>query len=160
MSRKKVEIVSLIEPRVLNARIPINPQRLSVNLRFKGGHTVPPDTRKAMDQIRDFIADLAERLGFEIGPYDYLRFDYQLGMTSWRSDLDNPIKRTTDAISEALKFNDSRIVDECIHKEVVGEGNEYIDVTVTTIDQSMVSSPIGFKRPNRGALWVSENEFV
>lgn len=107
-----------------------------------------------MDRIRDEIKKKAEELAFSIGPTDYLSLEITFAFGSWRSDLDNPLKRTLDASSEALKFNDNRVVEIHMYRKTVGAGNQYMAVTFRTIAEEDVPSPIGAKRPSALPIWV------
>ena len=138
---------------VLHIRTEQDPQEFSVNIRFGGGHVVPPGTRKAMDALKTASKARASDQGFTIGATEYVCLDITFAFGSWRSDLDNPLKRVLDALSEALRFNDNRVVEIHLYRRTVGDGNQYIDLVVHKIPESDVPSPIGHKRP-KGNVWV------
>lgn len=156
MARKRRVVGEFVE-QALAIKIPIDPQEFSVNIRFKGFQTIPPVTRKAMERVRDAVSERAERDGFVVGATDYLKLEMNLGFGSWRADLDNPLKRVLDSLSDALAFNDNRVVEIHLYRKTVGVGKQYIDLVLTTIPESEVESPIGSKRPSGLPIWVGDD---
>lgn len=55
-----------------------------------------------------------------------LRLTLYFGFSSSQSDWDNPIKPFQDVLQKKYGFNDNRIFEAHVYKELVKKGDEYI----------------------------------
>lgn len=101
-----------------NKRIEIKP--LSVNEAWQGKRF----KTKKHEKYRD---DLALLLPNDIDvPQDNIGLNIVFGISK-RSDIDNPIKSFLDCLSEYYGFNDSKVVELNVKKDIVKKGKEYIE---------------------------------
>lgn len=56
------------------------------------------------------------------------------GFSSKLSDIDNPTKMVLDVLQKKYKFNDSRIFELSLKKEIVEKGNEFINIEIKEIN--------------------------
>lgn len=56
------------------------------------------------------------------------------GFSSKLSDIDNPTKMVLDVLQKKYKFNDSRIFELTLKKEIVEKGNEFINIEIEEIN--------------------------
>ena len=140
---------------MLTIEVPVNPANISVNIRYLSNSTVPPAVRREMDTIVEYAELAAQEMEWEIGATDYLDIHFIYYFENWRPDLDNPIKRSLDALSEALVFNDNRVVHLCVTRRI-DPVSPRIRVEVVLVPLADVPSPRGMKRKNADPVWVSE----
>ena len=55
------------------------------------------------------------------------------GFSSHGADIDNPVKPILDVMQKKFGFNDNRIYELNIKKEIVKKGNEFIDIDIRNI---------------------------
>ena len=66
-------------------------------------------------------------------PEGYLRIYFEFGFSNKLSDLDNPVKLFIDIMQKKYGFNDSRVYELRIKKEIVKKGMEYVKFTVNEL---------------------------
>lgn len=79
-----------------------------------------------------------QELLLKLKPYDIdetlkLAVYITWGFSSKGSDIDNPTKPFFDILQKKYGFNDSRIYELHIKKEIVKKGSEFIDFEIETI---------------------------
>lgn len=93
----------------LTFEVDVDPKLVSVNLRFRNNSTIHPTVRRNQKRIAEAAKKAAQEQEWVLpsGPLGIVlefTFGDQVG------DGDNPIKRTIDALQDALEFNDSKII--------------------------------------------------
>lgn len=69
-------------------------------------------------------------------PEGNLRLELIFGFSSSGSDIDNGIKNFTDILSKKYGFNDNRIYELNIKKEIVKKGKEFIKFKIENYDNN------------------------
>lgn len=62
-----------------------------------------------------------------------LKVKYEFGVSSKLFDIDNGIKAFTDVLQKKYDFNDRRIMELEVRKEIVSKGEEYIKFEIKEI---------------------------
>lgn len=107
--------------------IKISVKPLSVNQAWKGRRFKTDDYKK----YERVLLLLLPKLDIPEGD---LKLSIKFGFSSKGSDLDNPVKLFQDCLQKKYKFNDSRIYELNIKKEIVKKGQEYIKFKITKIN--------------------------
>jgi Holliday junction resolvase RusA-like endonuclease len=108
-------------------RIKIKP--LSVNDAWRGQRLYKT---KMYSQYERDLPFLLPRLDI---PKDVpLSVSFHWGFSSSASDIDNPLKPTTDIIARTYGFNDKQIHKLSVSKEKVKRGEEFFDFEIAIID--------------------------
>lgn len=106
-------------------RVGIKP--LSVNQCWQGRRFKTPRYKSFEKQVLMMLPnDL-------IIPSGKLKIILKWGFSSKASDWDNPIKPFQDILQKKYDFNDSRVFEAIVKKEVVKKGNEFIEFEITGI---------------------------
>lgn len=63
-----------------------------------------------------------------------LKLDITWGFSSKGSDIDNPTKPFVDTLTKKYGFNDNRIYELNLKKEIVPKGKEFIDFTIASLE--------------------------
>lgn len=100
---------------------------LSVNCAFQGKRFKTPLYKK-------FERDLLLLLPSYQIPDGKLSVTYQFGFSSVLSDLGNPEKLVTDILCKKYGFNDNRIFEIRLLKEIVPKGCEYIHFEINAFN--------------------------
>ncbi len=66
-------------------------------------------------------------------PEGKLRIDITYGFSNVNSDIDNPTKMFLDILQKRYNFNDSRIYELNLKKEIVKKGDEFIKYDIKHI---------------------------
>jgi len=66
-------------------------------------------------------------------PEGNLRLTMMVGFSNAQSDIDNVAKPFIDILQKRYKFNDKRIYQLIMNKEIVKKGSEYIDFELEAI---------------------------
>ena len=98
----------------------INIKPLSVNQAWKG-RKFKTDVYKKFE--KEVLLLLPKNYKVPLGD---LKIRFKWGFSSKLSDWDNPIKPFQDILQKKYNFNDSRVFDAHVTKEIVKKGNEYI----------------------------------
>lgn len=142
--------------------VDLSPVQVSVNARFQNNSVIPPEVRKGMDKIKDAVQEQILAEGFTVGPEDFMIFSLDFYFSSWAGDIDNPIKRTIDAIMDAFnrdktqpKINDNRVIELHVRKLVSGPfRSPRIEGCIKLVDGATVKSPAGVEKPKSEPTWV------
>lgn len=141
--------------------IDVDPVQISVNRHFKNRSAVPPGVRLGMDQVVKETRNQIESQGFTVGETDLLSMTFDFYFRTWSGDIDNPIKRSIDAIMEGInqpgiaRVDDKRIVDLHVRKRIAArDQNPRIAVCIKLMDGESVETPKGYKKPRSAAAWV------
>lgn len=63
----------------------------------------------------------------------YLKIDIVFGFSSRGSDIDNCCKSFLDALQNKYGFNDSRVYELTVKKQIVKKGEEFIDFNISEL---------------------------
>ena len=55
---------------------------------------------------------------------------YEFGLSSKQADWDNPVKPFQDVLQKKYGFDDRRIVEATVRKQLVSKGSEYIQFSI------------------------------
>lgn len=106
-------------------KIEIKP--LSVNQAWQG-------KRFKTNEYKDFERYLMLLLPkMNIRKKEKLKVDFVFGFATKSSDLDNPVKPCLDVLQKKYGINDNDIFELTVKKEVVGKGNEFIELQISEI---------------------------
>tara|TARA_R110000803_G_scaffold69260_1_gene131506 strand:+ start:274 stop:597 length:324 start_codon:yes stop_codon:yes gene_type:complete len=106
-------------------RVKIKP--LSVNEAYRGRRF---KTNKYNNWSKE-IVHLLPKLDIPNGIL--LRVDITFGFSSKGSDIDNGLKSFLDALQKKYNFNDSRIYELNVKKDITKKGHEFIDFTIAEL---------------------------
>jgi Holliday junction resolvase RusA-like endonuclease len=106
-------------------KIEIKP--LSVNEAWQG-RRFKTDKYK---QFEKYLMLLLPKL--DIKKKEKLKVDFVFGFATKASDIDNPVKPCLDVLQKKYGINDNDIFEMNIKKEVVGKGNEFIELNIEQI---------------------------
>lgn len=141
--------------------VDVDPVQISVNKHFKNQAAVPPGVRKGMNTVRDAIREQIDQQAFEVGPTDLIAMTFDFYFRTWSGDIDNPIKRSIDAIMEGInqpgrpRVDDNRVVELHVRKHIAAsDQNPRIAVCLRLRDDGVVKTPEGYKKPQSAATWV------
>jgi Holliday junction resolvase RusA-like endonuclease len=142
--------------------VDLSPVQVSVNARFLNNGTIPPNVRRAMNDIKDAVEQQILREGFSVGTDDFMIFSLDFYFPTWAGDIDNPIKRTIDAIMDAFnrdktkaKINDNRVIELHVRKMVADHRTApRIEGCIKLVDGDKVKSPAGVAKPVSEPTWV------
>lgn len=105
----------------MKQRIKIKP--LSVNEAYTG--------RRFKTQLyKDFAKHFGYRLKHIDVPFNKIEINYKFGFSNSGSDVDNCLKVSQDLIAKKFRFNDKLIYKITSEKEIVENGNEYIEFEI------------------------------
>ena len=105
----------------------INIKPISVNECFQG-------RRYKTDKYKGFEKHLLLLLpNMNIRKKEKLKVDFVFGFATKSSDLDNPVKPCLDVLQKKYGINDNDIFELTVKKEVVGKGNEFIELKISEI---------------------------
>jgi len=94
--------------------------------------------------------DYEELLINNLLPNDYLlnynSLNIEFGFSSRASDLDNPLKPLIDILQKKYNFNDNKIYELEVNKEIVKKGDEYIKVN----DLFIQTKPLSYNEMYKG----------
>lgn len=105
-------------------RIKIKP--LSVNDAWRGKRFKTPQY-KTYEKVLGFMLPKLEI------PEGKLKIELTFGFSSKASDWDNPIKPIQDILQKKYGFNDNRIYEAVVKKEIVKKGKEFIEFNITKL---------------------------
>jgi len=128
-----------------------DPVGLSVNKRYLSNGTIHKEVRAEMQKVKDAALRAAAEQHFSLQADSFLRLTFTFTFRTGRPDLDNPLKRTLDAIAEALGFNDSRVWEAHLYRAI---GDPGIHVSIEEINREDVDYPDGYKPPQQEPRWV------
>ena len=115
---------------VISQRINIKP--LSVNEAWQGKRF---KTKKYKQYEKQLLTLLRRSSALDdLKKHEKLKLEINLGFSSANSDYDNPIKLIQDILQKKYVFNDSKIYEARIKKNIVNKGHEYFDFTITKLD--------------------------
>jgi hypothetical protein len=142
--------------------VDLSPSDVSVNARFQNNSVIPPKVRAGMEAIKDSVEQQIEREGFTVGPEDFLIFSLDFFFKTWAGDIDNPIKRTIDAVMDAInrdkqhgKVDDKRIIALHVRKMIADPHTApRIEGCIKLVDGDKVKSPAGVEKPKSEPQWV------
>jgi len=135
---------------MLEIRVKIDPVSLSVNKHFKNGTIVHPDVQKAQKVVKKATEGAMNLQRPTFSPDSFLKIEFVFTFSTARADLDNPLKRTLDAIADVVGFNDSRVWD--IHlKRRIGEPEVWAFIEEMEVGDYL---PEGYKPPMQEAEWL------
>lgn len=106
-------------------RIEVKP--LSVNRAWKGKRFRSEEYRN----YQNTLLWLLPKMKLPKPPYQiYFKF----GFSNTLSDWDNPVKPTQDILCKKYGFDDKQIRRAVVETEIVGQGEEYIEFELTTLE--------------------------
>lgn len=108
-------------------KIQIKP--LSVNEAWMGRRFKTPKYKAYREELNYTLPDIPD---FPSPPYEVW---YEFGLSNKRSDYDNPVKTTQDALQEKYAFDDADILVAHIKKVIVPKGEEYIQFCINSVNQ-------------------------
>lgn len=108
-------------------KIKIKP--LSVNEAWMGRRFKTPKYKAYREELEYALPDIPK---FPTPPYEIW---YEFGLSNKRSDYDNPIKTTQDALQDKYAFDDADIMIAHIKKVVVAKGEEYVQFLIRSVNQ-------------------------
>jgi Holliday junction resolvase RusA-like endonuclease len=119
---------------ILRVLADVDPGELSVNLKFRGSPVLHPRVRKAKDDLILQIKNTIQLMSEEYQPCSACKVYIRYSFTNSRFDVDGPLKRTIDAIQEALnavgyEWNDKRIEDLRVIKWVMNQPQIVIEMS-------------------------------
>jgi len=104
----------------------INIKPLSVNEAWKG-------RRYKTTAYNNYERSLLYLLPCSTIPLGALKIDIIYGFSNTGSDIDNPTKMLLDVMQKKYGFNDSRIYELNIKKEIVKKGDEFIKYSIESL---------------------------
>jgi Holliday junction resolvase RusA-like endonuclease len=137
---------------MINIVLEMDPVGLSVNKRFRSNSTVHPDVVKLQKEIVKECQHVMKREK-PLQRDTFLRLTLIYTFRTFRADLDNPIKRTIDALAEGLDFNDSRIYEIHVYRRV---GGTEVWAQIEEIPAREVPMPEGYLPPEQEPTWVMD----
>lgn len=108
--------------------VKLNVKALSVNVLWRGGRRFKTDQYKAYEQ------ELFYKLPPLQIPEGKLKLNITFGFSNTNTDISNHIKAFEDVLQTKYNFNDNRIYELSIKKEIVKKGEEYIDFNIEQYD--------------------------
>jgi Holliday junction resolvase RusA-like endonuclease len=105
----------------MKTRIEIKP--LSINQAFQG-------KRFKTDKYKTFERSMLYLLPQMEVPKGELIIWFTFGFSNMRSDLDNPVKMTTDILCKKYGFDDSRVKRLIVDKEKTEKGKEFVEFQI------------------------------
>jgi Holliday junction resolvase RusA-like endonuclease len=104
--------------------IKIKTKPLSVNRCWQG-------KRYKTDDYKNYELELFYKLpSIQVPKEGKLRLELNFGLSK-ATDIDNPTKPFLDILQKKYNFNDNRIYELIIKKEVVKKGEEFIEFNIT-----------------------------
>ena len=107
----------------------INIKPLSVNVAWKG-RKFKTDAYKRFE--KEVLLLLPKKYNIPLGS---LKIRLKWGFSSSLADWDNPIKPFQDILQKKYSFNDSRVFDAHVTKEIVKKGDEYIYFKISSYEE-------------------------
>lgn len=105
----------------------INIKPLSVNEAWKGH-------RYKTDKYNSYLMTVYILLpSLDVPKKEKLKLSVEFGLSSKGADIDNPLKPFVDILQKRYNFNDNRIYELNVKKEIVPKGKEYIDFEIGII---------------------------
>ncbi len=116
---------------MIEQKISIKP--LSVNDAWKGKRFKTKEYQWYIEHLSYLLSSKDRR---EFKKTDKLKVNYEFGFSNRGSDWDNPIKPLGDILQAKYNFNDNRIYQGFVQKEIVKKGDEYISFQIDLFDSS------------------------
>lgn len=110
------------------ALMKLNIKALSVNVLWRGGR------RFKTNQYKDYEQELFYKLPPLKIPEGKLKLSITFGFSNTNTDISNHIKAFEDVLQTKYGFNDNRIYELSIKKDIVKKGDEYIDFNIQPYD--------------------------
>lgn len=112
--------------------IKIDIKPLSVNEAWKG-------RRFKSDKYKEYENALMYMLPRKYTiPEGDLQITFKFGFSSPLSDWDNGIKTTQDILQKKYGFDDRRIFEGRVKKEIVKKGKEYVEFEITSLNENEI----------------------
>tara|TARA_A100000171_G_C2021135_1_gene91132 strand:+ start:33 stop:362 length:330 start_codon:yes stop_codon:yes gene_type:complete len=108
-------------------KIKVELKPLSVNRAWQGKRFKTPEYKS----FEKYLMLLLPKL--DIKKKEKLKVDFVFGFATKASDIDNPVKPCLDVMQKKYGINDNDIFELNIKKEVVGKGNEFIELRIEQI---------------------------
>lgn len=105
----------------------INIKPLSVNEAWKGKR-FKTDKYKVYEKVLVYMLPKLEI------PKGKLKIEFKFGFSSKASDWDNPVKPIQDILQKKYGFNDNRIYEARVIKEIVPKGKEFFEFKITELE--------------------------
>lgn len=112
---------------------PVDPKSVSINISYRDRRVIPTVVRQGQKKIREAAKAEQEKTGWLV-PAGPLGAIYSFTFNDERGDTDNSIKRTQDAIAEALGFDDVKIV-ELHARRYIGTPGIRVELYETTLPE-------------------------
>ena len=117
----------------LNVNLKLKP--LSANKMFYRNKNKTVEYRRYQEEMRDYMMGMKWDFGKE-----YVGFEVKAGFSNRAADLDNIIKPILDTFQNIFEdFNDNRVYEIKLHKDIVRKGNEYVNIKVYSEGMSELS---------------------
>lgn len=104
----------------------LNIKPVSVNEAYSG-------RRVATKKLRQFKTSLTYLLKDKVIPEGCLQINIVFGFSSKASDLDNGVKAFLDVLQKRYNFNDNRVYQMNLSKQIVKKGSEFIQFEILPI---------------------------
>ena len=117
------------QKRITEAHIFIKP--LSVNQCWQGRRYKTPNYKAYEKRVLDLLPD-----NLYVPKNGKLVVNITFGFSSKMSDYDNAIKPFQDILQKKYGFDDNRIYEAHIYKEITEKGNEFIRVRIGKIKET------------------------
>lgn len=104
---------------------------LSVNQCWQGRRFKTPSYKSFEREVLMILPN-----DYEI-PKGKLKITIKWGFSSSASDWDNPIKPFQDILQKKYDFNDNRVFEAVVTKEIVKKGKEFIEFEIESIKKRL-----------------------
>lgn len=108
--------------------IELNIKPLSINAAFQG-------RRFKTQAYKEYESAVLFMLRSVCIPTDKIRLELIFGLSNKGNDIDNSVKPFIDILQKKYGFNDSRIYELNIKKEIVKKGNEFIKFKIEKYEE-------------------------
>ncbi len=105
----------------------INIKPLSINEALKG-------RKYKTEKYNSWRLEMSFKLPKLEVPKGKLKLSLEFGFSSKGSDIDNPVKLTTDSLQLRYGFNDNQIYRLEVDKKIVPKGKEYIKFNLEALE--------------------------
>lgn len=102
----------------------INIKPLSVNQAWQGKRFKTPAYKSYENEIAMKLPNL------KIDPEEHLKLNITFGYSNKSADIDNSLKPFLDCLQKKYGFNDNKIYELIVRKEIVKKGDEFINFAI------------------------------
>jgi Holliday junction resolvase RusA-like endonuclease len=105
-------------PTSLIVHLPLDPLTLSINRRYLSNKTVPASVKKAQGDVITVARAQANRERVSFADAPAIRLTLAFTFRGLQGDVSNAVKRVEDALAEALGFNDARVAELHVYRQL------------------------------------------